>query len=230
MQEHLPPATFVVVARVDEATNPEAFDRVLATMRARGVTVTWAMGAATLARLSPRLPAGGVVLALDGAAATSRRELRRSIDQFRRLHGTVEAVTFPSGTAVAHRDLLVEEGIRVAGTDRFDHAERGSRRPAPPGWQCRSALWGLWEVATARRGATGLARWLPWSGRMAPGSLTVDSVDLDSDPAVASAKLARIVERHDAASRGLQAVTLGALADILGPGSQSGGGSVLRAA
>lgn len=231
MQDNLPPATLVIVARIDDATTPESFERMSGTVRGRGVAVTWAMGPTTLARLSSCLPTHGVALALDGAAASSRREMRRGIDEFRRWHGTADAVVFPAETAVTHRDLLVETGIRVACVDRFEDLQRGSRRPAPAGWRCRSPQWGLWEVACGRGDvAKGVARWLPWSGRLASGSLTVDAVDLASDPSVASARLGRIVERHDGASRGLRTVSLGALADILGPGPQSGGGSVLRAA
>lgn len=231
MRDNLPPATLVIVARVDDATTPENFERVIGTVRGRGVAVTWAMGPSALARLSSCLPPQGVALALDGTAASSRRDMRRGIDEFRRLRETADAVVFPAEATVTHRDLLVEAGIRVACVDRFDELERGSRRPAPAGWRCRSPQWGLWEVARGRsHDAKGIARWLPWNGRPAPGSLSVDSVDLASDPSVGSASLGRIVERHDGASRGLRTVTLGALADILGPGSQSGGGSVLRAA
>lgn len=230
MRQHRSPATLVIVARVDDATSPEAFARVLATMRGRGATVTWSMTPTTLVRLSPTPSPEPVTLSLDAATASSRRELRQSIGVFRRVQGAVEAVTFPAQTAVSHRDVLVEEGIHVAGSDIFDDAGRGSRRPAPPGWRCRSALWGLWEVATSRRGKGGFARWLPWGGRMAPGSLTIETVDLDADPVVAAASLARVVERHGGATGEVRAVTLGGLAGILGPETVSGGGSVLRAA
>lgn len=231
MHDNLLPATLVIVAHIDDATTPETFERVRGAVRGRDVAVTWSMGAATLARLSSCLPTHGVALALDGTAASSRREMRRGIDEFRRWHATADAVVFPAETAVTHHDLLVETGIRVACVDRFEDLERGSRRPAPAGWRCRSPQWGLWEVACGRSDdAKGIARWLPWNGRLTPGSLTVEAVDLASDPSVASARLGRIVERHDGASRGLRTVALGALADILGPGTQSSGGSVLRAA
>jgi hypothetical protein len=220
----------VVVARVDDATTPESFGHLLAAVRGRDAVVTWAMTPATLARLSARLPGENMVLALDGGMATSRRELRRGIDEFRRVQHTVEGVLLPVETSVSHGDLLVETGVRVVGVDRFVDSGRGSRRPPPHGWQCRSSRWGLWEVRTAPASSSGLARWLPWAGRMAPGSLAVERVELAADPTVAAAKLARTVERYDLGSGRISTVRLAMLADILGPGAQTGGRSVLRAA
>ena len=45
--------------------------------------------------------------------------------------------------------------------DEFSDVGRGSRRPAPTGWPCRSVAWGLWEVkACPPRRSPGWG-WLP---------------------------------------------------------------------
>jgi hypothetical protein len=88
--------------------------------------------------------------------------------------------------------MLVDCGIRVVCRDRFDDTTRGSRRPAPHGWSCRSTLWGLWEVTQTTATPPGLvSRLLPWGSQpgLAPGSLAV--LDMGGQGPVADAAAIR---------------------------------------
>ena len=221
-------ATAIVVARLQPGIRPEAW-RVLDSIAGRaGGRVTWAADAHTLATLSPEAP-GDWALALDGAATASRRDLRAALALASRLPVAIEAVVGGPGVHLAHRDVLVDAGIRIAAVDRFDDAGRGSRRPPPDGWPCRSVVWGLWEAESTPPAGSGIARWLPWGGRPASGSLALTTVDLDPDARISGAVLGKALGRfHD--RRGVRIARLGDLPTLLGGDGPSRSESVLRAA
>ena len=135
-----------------------------------------------------------------------------------------------SDLTVEHRDLLVGEGIRTLCVDRFDQVTRGSRRPAPRGWPCRSVLWGLWEVTSTPQPSAGvIGGILPWGGPriLAPGTLCVVHA-ADSGSHRLDRLLALVNKKR---TRGtVQAATLSDLPELLVAGGQSRGGSILNAA
>ena len=87
------------------------------------------------------------VVALTPACLDSRQSLRAVIHEARRHRPALVSVLVRE-TPLRHHGVLAEAGIRVVLVDSFSAIERrGARRPAPPGWACRSVVWGLWEVA-----------------------------------------------------------------------------------
>ncbi len=225
------PATVVIVARVPHDTTDAAFTALAGV--ARGAAVTWATDAESLERFAGATTdasgAAGWAVLLDSEATATRQETRRRLAIAAASGVAVEGCVFATGAPAAHRDLLVSAGAGVAVVDRFEEASRGTRRPAPEGWRCRSLVWGLWEIETAPAPVTGLGRLLPWGGSPAPGSLVVESIDLSGDARSAQDRLARSVARHAGRSQS-RVVTLGGLGGLLGQGSATSGGSVLRAA
>lgn len=224
------PATVVILARLSPGITDAAFATLAESVRHTGVAVTWVADAATVGRLAHGHDARGFALALDDASTQSRQRLRQLLLAIDRTD--VDAVVVPDGGAIAHRELLVEAGVRTAVVDRFDDVPRGIRRPAPEGWSCRSIVWGLWEVASTPLTSSSLiGRWMPWGGGPAAGSLTVISAlgsgtasDADID------RTTRLIASHRAGRIPKRFVHLGDLPTLLGPGGQSKGGSVLRAA
>ena len=77
----------------------------------------------------------------------SRQQLRCVITKNRSVWPFLESVVLYGSDSIRHRDTLVEEGIKTIAVDYFDDTHQVTRRPAPPGWPCRSILWGLWELA-----------------------------------------------------------------------------------
>lgn len=106
------------------------------------VPVTWVADLAGIGDLPEHEP---VVLDLPAAGLESRQALRDILGAARRHRPTIAAVLV-RGQPLRHRGVLAEAGIRTALVDAFSDVERGSRRPAPAGWSCRSVVWGLWEV------------------------------------------------------------------------------------
>jgi len=190
--------------------------------------VTWAADAETLADLTAAAPEASWALLVDAAAAASRRDLRTRLASLARLSSRIDAAACAAEVTPVHRDLLVDAGVRVAAMDRFDDAGRGTRRPAPDGWACRSVVWGLWEVESSapRRG---LGQWLPWGGSPAAGSLSLVTVDLDADGRIAEAVVAAAVSRFPD-RQGVRRVRLGEVATLVQATDRERGGSVLRAA
>lgn len=222
-------ATAVVVARLHPGTRPDAWRRLDTIAGGAGGRITWAADAETLAALAAEAPSAPWALALDAAATTTRRDLRAVLGRMARLPVAIDAAVGGAGVALHHRDLLVDAGIRIAAVDRFDDAGRGSRRPPPDGWACRSVVWGLWEAEATPAVAGGIARWLPWGGRPAPGSLTLAAIDLDPDARIAGAVLGKAAGRfHD--RRGVRMARLDELPGLLGSEGPARSGSVLRAA
>lgn len=89
-----------------------------------------------------------VVLELPAASLESRQAVRDIVNEARRRRPALAAVLVREHP-LRHRGVLAEAGIRTAIVDAFSDVERGSRRPAPAGWSCRSVVWGLWEVRLA---------------------------------------------------------------------------------
>ena len=221
-------ATTVVVARLHPGTRPDAWRLLDARAGGAAAPITWAADADTLAALAPEAPSAPWALVLDARAATTRRDLRTVLGRVTRLPVAIGAAVGGAGVTLIHRDLLVDAGIRIAAVDRFDEAGR-SRRPAPDGWACRSVVWGLWEAEATAPLGPGFARWLPWGGRPAPGSLTLTTVDLDPDARIAGAALGKAVGRWQDC-RGVRMARLNDLPALLGGEGPSRSGSVLRAA
>lgn len=103
----------------------------------------------------------------------SRHSLRQALREARRAWPEVEAASILGGAVLDHRDVLVQEGITTLVVDRFDAPGRGTRRPAPRGWACRSLLWGLWEVAIAAGPQGFLSRVAGWCRSRERGRLAV---------------------------------------------------------
>ncbi len=228
MPENRSPATVVIVARVPEGTEERAFADLTAS--AGRVPVTWAMDSDTLGRSADVAVDGGRALVIDAAGAASRQELRRRLAALAGLGTAVDSIVFAPGVHASHRDLLVDASVAAVAVDRFDEVPRGTRRPAPAGWRCRSVVWGLWEIEMAPAAGGSLGRWLPWRGSPAPGSLLVETIDLGSEPRAARERLARVTSRHAGAGSAVRLLSLGGLARMLGQGTSASGGSVLRAA
>jgi len=141
------------------------------------------------------------------------------------------------GVGFAHRDLLVEEGIRIALVEELAAAGRGSRRPAPTGWRCRNAAWGLWEVEiSAGRPRSPLA-WLGLGDRPRRGSLHVLRTEALAEGNGGTVFLASRLERQLAWARRhvdqgrASALSLGGLATRLAGGEpMARDHSILRAA
>lgn len=197
----------------------------------QSVPVTWIVDLETLlgAEATAVAESAAVALAIDPAWLASRQLLRDAIGRARAARPALEAAVL-RGAALKHHDVVAEAGIRIVLTDAFDESRRGSRRPAPHGWPCRNAAWGLWEVRLPpSQGATTWA-WLAGIGSgptARRGSLRVLCA-ADDAPRLAGWRdwTARRVARGD-----VVAVTLPGLRAVLEGGRRPAlAGSVLRAA
>jgi len=156
------PAAIVICATVVKGARADAVDGNGAARRPE-VPVTWIAGwdslpaAAVLAR---RHPASAVAIDLPAGAFESRRRLRTLLARGREILPELDAVASRGPIGGEHRGLLVEEGIRGVLVDELGTDGRGSRRPAPSGWRCRNASWGLWEVAISAPRHAWPWRWL----------------------------------------------------------------------
>lgn len=235
------PASVVICCRVPARITAAELTDWAQLARRSATPVTWLVGSDTLATIIPVLdgPEGPARIAVqvDEALLGSRQALRRTIAAARREFGQLDALVAAGSPQVAHRSLLVEEGIRTLCVDRFEPVARGSRRPAPHGWPCRSVVWGLWEVAAAAPPTTSLfGRMLRWRGSrvLAPGTLSVIHVSdtVDGGARVGRNRLERVlgmVARRRARAP-VNVVHLSDLPDLLVGGDQARAGSVLKAA
>lgn len=172
------PATLVICGTVKQPVDSAAW-----LDGRRPVPVTWlagidAVGSVAAAILRTRA-ADEVALDIPPAACGSRAKLRDLLRRGRDEAPDLAAVVLRGPTSLEHRGLLVEHGIGVALVDAFEDDGRGSRRPAPKGWPCRNAVWGLWEVLHRPHRAGGIAGWLGLGGMPStrPGSLHVLRTD-----------------------------------------------------
>ena len=205
------------------------------------VPVTWVVSLDQLPivvrhRDSAAAPAG---VAVEIPGTPSRQELRLLLARAAAAAPGLDAAVIRGPLPADHRRVLVDGGIRVVCRDRFDDAPRGSRRPAPSGWPCRSTLWGLWEVTLARATPPGIVgRLLPWgagSGPL-PGSLAVLDTAGQGPSPDATAIRGRVAQWQAWAERrrGPAQPAFATLSDlpglIAGAGRLPVGGSILKAA
>ena len=208
------------------------------------VPVTWIAPLERLSLVADSLRAAGsrsaLAVEIPAAATGSRQSLRHLLRQAHSEADDLDAAVLHGPLSAEARRELVDGGIRIVCRDRFDAAQRGTRRPAPPGWPCRSTLWGLWEVTrTVAVPPSGLRRFLPWTtvSRARRGSLAVvDAGGGDSSAVVTGSTLRRGLERWEdwarrQATSGAVVATLSDLPELIaGSARVPEGGSVLRAA
>lgn len=207
------------------------------------VAITWVASIENLTVLRDAAaainPAGGrhgVALAIEPAWLRAKTTLRTSLRQARDAWPDLVAAVLRGPVPLEHRDVLVQEGITTIVVDAFDEPLRGSRRPAPRGWPCRSILWGLWEVAAAERRRQGVfGRMRSWWSRSPDGGLTMLDAGSGSSgqPAAIRSRLERQLgwSRRQIQAGRLQSATLADLPAVIAGGGTAGfRGSVLRAA
>jgi hypothetical protein len=136
-----------------------------------GVAVTWIASWDGLTEIA----AGGslgqhdVALDLPLGSLTSRQRVRTLLARARDAFPNLDTVALHGDADRHQRRLLVDEGIRAVLVDQLSVDGRGSRRPAPRGWRCRNAAWGLWDIEAAAHRPRGMLSWLgqgmPWLRR-----------------------------------------------------------------
>jgi hypothetical protein len=239
------PTTLVICCPLPAAMPQATAEACLDFGRRSLVPVTWI---AAIDRLPVVLGGGGTAaplpnvapnVALEIPAEPSRQELRQLLARAAAEAPGLDAVAIRGALPAEHRRVLVDSGIRVVCRDRFDDVARGSRRPAPHGWPCRSTLWGLWEVTQTTATPPGLvSRLLPWGSQPGPvpGALAV--LDMGGQGPVADTATIRgrmeqwrsWAERRNAAGQVVFATLSDLPALIAGAGRIPVGGSVLKAA
>jgi len=167
------PATIVISATVPQGLRPRTIGAVCPP-----VPVTWLApwdGLAAAATLVDTAAGSDLALEVPAGAFDSWHRLRTLLARGREARPELTAIAVRGPAALEHRGLLVEEGIRVVLVDSLPAAARGSRRPAPGGWRCRNAVWGLWEVEHAAVRRAGPLGWLGLGGMpgLRPRSLAV---------------------------------------------------------
>lgn len=228
------PATVVFCHRLADSTTPEQLAARDTWARGSGIEVTWAADLGTLATLvtgqGDAVPVRAV--ADDASWWTSRAATRDRLQQMTHTLPGIDTLVIGGGRPLQHRELLRDHGIRIVCVDRFDEVARGSRRPAPAGWQCRSLCWGLWEVALTAPQRGVIARLTGRAGDPRPvaGGLTVlAAADEAGEVGAPAPRALRSVGQWVA--RGVAAtVLLGGLPQVVASGSSQSAGSVLRAA
>ncbi len=235
MQGSKTPATLVICA-----TLPEGPPSGAGYPRQRiGLPVTWL---ATCDRLEAAAAWAGqgtgdeIALELPDDVGDSRQQMRTTLALARDVLPDLAAVTLRGPVAPAVRGLLVESGIRVAAVEALGATVRGSRRPAPTGWRCRNAAWGLWEVELAATPGTGPLSWLGLASmpRLRRRSLHVLRIAGGNEPMVPVARrlerwlawASRQIERESAQAWSLS----GLAARLAGQEPVAADRSVLRAA
>jgi hypothetical protein len=160
------PATLVICASLPDGMRPEAVGRPT-------VPVTWVAPwerLAAAAALARGQAGSAAALEVPAGAFASRQRLRTLLARGREALPDLAAILVRGLDPLEHRGLLVEEGIRVAVVESLGPAGRGSRRPAPSGWRCRNAAWGLWEVELRPARRAGPLGWLRLPGLPRPRS------------------------------------------------------------
>lgn len=229
-------ATLVICGTVPRTTRGEPSGLV----RGPDLPVTWLAPIDRLdlaAALAGRHPGCAAALELPPAALASRSRLRGLLARGRDALPGLATVVVSGTMGPEHRGLLVEEGIRIAVVEKLAEATRGSRRPAPSGWRCRNAAWGLWEVEMAAGLPRSPLAWLGLGGRPKRGSLHVVRTEALAEGNGGTVFLASRLERQLAwvrrqveQGRGM-AVSLDGLATRLAGGEQAARDhSILRAA
>ncbi len=230
------PATVVLCHRLADRTTPEQIVARDGWARGSGIEVTWAVGLDTLTSLAPG--AGSAVplraVADDASWWSSRAATRDRLQQMAHTLPGIDTLVIGGGRPLQHRELLRDHGIRIVCVDRFDEVSRGSRRPAPRGWNCRSLCWGLWEVAVSEPSRGVIARLTGRTGGLRPvaGGLTVLSSADDAAADGGSATTPRTLRTVGqwVARELATTVTLAGLPQLVASAGAQATGSVLRAA
>jgi hypothetical protein len=210
----------------------------IAVRRSGDVPVTWAIPVEMLAALreeglhAAAAPTPPIAVDLSATWPLSRQAIRQAVRAARRAWPEIESASILGDVALDHRDVLVQEGITTVLVERLDTPARGSRRPAPRGWACRSQLWGLWEVAIAPGPRSLVSRVAGWCRPRDRGRLQVWHAG-QAPAAVVRTRLERHlarVRRHTLSGK-VRAIGLPELPSIITGGDPSAErGSVLRAA
>jgi len=238
------PSTVVVCCSVPARTTVSELVDAVGLSRRYGVPVTWATGIDSIAMMSDAIGASGSPesMALEAPQSwfASRQSLRQFFARSRTLGPALDALVVRGNRPLVHRDALVEEGIRTACVDHFETLARGSRRPSPAGWACRSVVWGLWEVRSgSEKAPTLIQRIVPWASfpRLASGSLSIFHVQEraveDSEPTLAwRSRLERLLAwvQRTSHSQGVRVAGLSDLPALLNAAGRPHANSVLKAA
>jgi hypothetical protein len=235
------PTTLVICCQLPQGMPNSTAEACLDFGRRSAVPVTWL---ATIDRLPLVAGQRGTTpslldVALEIPAHQPRQELRQLLARAAEEVPGLDAAVIRGPLPAEHRQVLIDSGIRVVCRDRFDDTNRGSRRPAPHGWPCRSTLWGLWEVTQSGTVTPpGMVnRLIPWGSPSgpAPGSLTL--IDIGGQGhAGADVIRSRIEQWHAWAQRRSThwQTVFASLSDlptlIAGAARLPEGGSVLKAA
>jgi hypothetical protein len=228
------PAVLVICGTVD---GPGSLGRrqAIGLQHAGALPVTWLAAVDRLGAVAEAAGPHHVALQVPTEAFATRQALRSLLARGREAVPGLSAIAMDQSAAITHRDLLVEEGVRVVLVDRLVGGTRGSRRPAPVGWRCRNAAWSLWEVeidaprSPGPLAALGLGR----GPRVRRGGLSVVSTSGIGPAGDLHPRLQRLVAwARRLAERGVAtAVSLSGLVARLGGEDHTAlAGSVLRAA
>ena len=236
MRTAVDPASVVICAELPAVMTAPARAAWVRHAAGRRCPVTWAADPETIAAAGPSGSGDEMALAIKPEWLDSKRTLRERIAAARQSAPDLAAAVLRGGRPLEHHALLAAEGIRVVVVDIFGAEPRGSRRPAPAGWDCRNPVWGLWEVRTAPESGRG-----PWGGLAGPlsgprgGSLRV--LHAGKTPLGPNGPASTRLERFSAwaerrqAGNGLRVVSLSELATMLAHGGEQPlAGSVLKAA
>lgn len=234
------PATVVICCRLPARISAAEFADWTRLAERAGAAISWVAGHDDLVALGPAVQTAGafgrIALEVDAATLSSRPSLRAALATARQTVGAIEAVVATAAPQIDDRGLLVAEGVRTLCIDRFEPLARGSRRPAPRGWPCRSIVWGLWEVCSAQPSAGLFSRMLPWRSSPLPASGLLSVVTLSATGTAASREIRGRLERmlgmvSKRRARGpVQVPHLADIPDLIAGGGQGRAGSVLRAA
>jgi hypothetical protein len=238
MTGHSSVDTTIVICPIAAGTPASEAAAWIGEVRRGDVPVTWIIPVEQLAAIRD---AGGhsfadspppIAVDLSTDRPVSRHSLRQALRKARHAWPEVEAASILGDAVLDHRDVLVQEGITTVAVDRFDAPGRGTRRPAPRGWPCRSLLWGLWEVAIAATPQGFLSQVTGWCRSRERGRLVVWHAGRAS-----AAMLRPRLERHlarlrrQAAAGKAHAIALTGLPGMIAGGDPAAErGSVLRAA
>lgn len=235
------PTTLVICCPLPTAMPRSTVEACLEQGRRVSVAVTWIVTIDRLPIVVGHGSAGAAVgnVALEIPANLSRQDLRQLLARAAVEAPGIDAAAIRGPLQAEHRRLLVDNGIRVVCRDTLDDISRGSRRPAPHGWPCRSTLWGLWEVTQTTATPPGIvSRLLPWGTVPGPGAGSLAVLDVGGQGPVADAGAIRgRIEQWQSwaeRSRASGQVVFAALSElpavIAGAGRLPVGGSVLKAA
>ena len=227
------PATVVICCGIPRGLPSDTLLQWIERSRQAGVCVTWVAELADLPRVSRSAGQKSVALSLDPDWLSSRQLLREAFAELRAAGSQIDAVSARGPLPLEHRDLFVAAGIRTVVVEEFSGPAKGSRRPAPAGWPCRSVVWGLWEVrASAATPASLPERLLPWRSRacVPAGGLAVVYAAASADAGAAHLERLLAWQRRQGRPDGVRGTELATIPSLLAGAQQGATQSVLKAA